>query len=143
MAHLASVDSLEKLKSSHWADRSLGMVRRQARLLRDRIESKQTALIRQSATIAASVALVGLILGLLMPQLAAAVQSAWAGSWMMLTAGRSLMAIHMPEIDLTWLDAPEHFLWAIGLITILGIIVQWSASKRKSDQKNKAASAST
>jgi len=76
-------------------------------------------------------ALIGLLLGLIWPYTAASVQSAVAGSVLMLFSSFSLLAQLMPE-HLGWLPAtPNRVLMCLGLITIVGLALQWIFFARK------------
>lgn len=79
-------------------------------------------------------AIAGLGLGLIGPYTAASVQSAVAGSVLMLFASFSLLAQLMPE-HLGWLPAtPRSLLVCLGLITALGLVIQWTLFARKADK---------
>jgi len=77
---------------------------------------------------------IGLLLGLIWPYVAASVQSAVAGSVLMLFSSFSLLAQLMPE-HLSWLPAtPRGVLAALGLITAVGLVLQWTFFLRKADK---------
>jgi len=79
-------------------------------------------------------AVIGLLLGLIWPYAAASVQSAMAGSVLMLFSSFSLLAQMMPE-NLNWLPAtPRGVLICLGLITTVGLVLQWTFFARKSDK---------
>ena len=79
-------------------------------------------------------AVVGLLLGLIGPYKAASIQSAVAGSVLILFSLFSLLAQLMPE-HLDWLPAtPRGVLICLGLITAAGLAVQWTIFKRKADK---------
>jgi hypothetical protein len=79
-------------------------------------------------------AAVGLLLGLLAPYRAASVQSAVAGAVLILFSSFSLLAQLMPE-HLTWLPAtPRGVLICLGLITAVGLALQWTIFARKTDK---------
>lgn len=138
----ASSDSPANHRSSDWSDRLMPMIRRQAAIWHHRLETPMPTSWKHPAAITAGVALLGLSIGLLMPRFAASVQSTWAGGWMVLTATRELIAVHAQPIDLSWLHSSDHWLVALGLITILGVIVQCSIGRPKTDQKDKATAGS-
>ncbi len=78
-------------------------------------------------------AVVGLLLGLIGPYTAASVQSAVTGSVLMLFSAFSLLAQLMPD-HLSWLPAtPRGVLVCLGLITVLGMVLQWTFFGRKTD----------
>lgn len=79
-------------------------------------------------------AVIGLILGLIMPYTAASVESALAGSLLMLLAGRALLDAHWPT-GAGWLpQTPRGLLACLGLITVLGVFVQWTLFRRRADR---------
>lgn len=77
---------------------------------------------------------IGLLIGLIGPYLAASLQSAAAGSILMLFSSFSLLAQLMPE-HLHWLPAsPRGVLICLGLITIIGLVLQWTFFGEKADK---------
>ncbi len=77
---------------------------------------------------------IGLLIGLIGPYLAASIQSATAGSILMLFSSFSLLAQLMPE-HLHWLPAsPRGVLICLGLITIIGLVLQWTFFAEKADK---------
>lgn len=79
-------------------------------------------------------AAVGLLIGLIWPYLAASIQSSAAGSVLMLFSSFSLLAQLMPE-HLGWLPAsPRGVLVCLGLITVVGMGLQWTFFARKTDK---------
>lgn len=79
-------------------------------------------------------AVIGLLLGLIGPYKAASVQSAVAGSVLILFSSFSLLAQLMPE-HLDWLPAtPRRVLICLSLITAAGLALQWTIFKRKTDK---------
>jgi hypothetical protein len=79
-------------------------------------------------------AVIGLLVGLIGPYLAASVQSAAAGSVLMLFSTFSLLAQLMPE-HLSWLPAsPRGVLISLGLITFIGLVLQWTFFAGKADK---------
>lgn len=76
----------------------------------------------------------GLLIGLVGPYLAASLQSAVAGSVLMLFSSFSLLAQLMPE-HLSWLPAsPRGVLVCLGLTTIIGLGLQWMFFAGKADK---------
>lgn len=77
---------------------------------------------------------VGLVLGMVLPLLAAAIQSALVGSMLILFSGQTLLLKFAPAaagiLPHTW----RGILLSLGLITLLGILIQWSLRKRKADE---------
>ncbi len=79
-------------------------------------------------------AAIGLLIGLVGPYFAASVQSAVAGSVLMLFSSFSLLAQLMPE-HLGWLPAtPRAVLTCLGLITLVGLVLQWMFFAGKADK---------
>ena len=79
-------------------------------------------------------AAIGLLIGLIGPYFAASVQSAAAGSVLMLFSSFSLLAQLMPE-HLGWLPAsPREVLVCLGLITVIGLFLQWMFFAGKADK---------
>jgi hypothetical protein len=77
---------------------------------------------------------IGLLIGLIGPYLAASLQSAAAGSVLMLFSSFSLLAQLMPE-HLSWLPAsPRGVLICLGLITAIGLALQWMFFAGKADK---------
>ena len=79
-------------------------------------------------------AVIGLLLGLIGPYKAASVQSAVAGAVLVLFSCFSLLAQFLPE-QRDWLPAsPRWVLFFLGLITAVGLALQWTIFKRKTDK---------
>lgn len=78
-------------------------------------------------------ALVGLVLGLVMPMVAASLQSAMIGSVLILFAGRTLLLKYVPGAGGVLPDNWRGVLLSLGLITVLGVLIQWTLRKKKSD----------
>lgn len=90
---------------------------------------------RMIAMLGAAVgALAGLLLGLLVPHISAAVQSSLAGSVMMyfgaVSAARRLLGDAPPFLP----DTPRGELAIIGLITVLGVLLQWTVFRKRTDK---------
>ena len=78
-------------------------------------------------------AVLGLVLGLAMPMLMASVQSALIGSVLICVAGRSLLLQQLPSAESMMPGSWRGALLTVGLITLLGVLVQWTLRRRKSD----------
>jgi len=77
---------------------------------------------------------IGLLIGLIGPYFAASIQSATAGSILILFSSFSLLAQLMPE-HLHWLPAsPRGVLICLGLITLIGLALQWTFFAEKADK---------
>jgi hypothetical protein len=79
-------------------------------------------------------ALVGFLLGLIRPKLAAALMATLLGGVMIVLAGERLLAVNAPDFYASLPGGPRVTLAAVGLITILGLGLQWTFSKRKADK---------
>jgi len=90
--------------------------------------------LRTSAMLAMGAGLLsGLIFGLLKPHLGAALQSALVGS-MLLTLSLSHALLIMLGEDANIPRGPRVFVAAVGLITIAGVLVQWTILRGKADR---------
>jgi len=77
---------------------------------------------------------IGLLLGLVGPYKAASIQSAVAGAVLILFSSFSLLAQLMPE-RADWLPAtPRGVLICLGLITTIGVALQWTIFARETDK---------
>jgi len=91
---------------------------------------------RSTVTVAAATgALAGLLIGLLLPYVAASLQSALVGAVLLFYCGLALAHVWMPD---TMARLPEYSvrvpLLAIGLITLVGVGIQWTLSGRRADR---------
>ena len=78
---------------------------------------------------------VGLLLGLIYPYPSAAVESSLIGSLLALFGLHALLAIHLPS-SLRWLPQnPRATVALLGLITLLGALVQWTILRSKTDTR--------
>ncbi|MEM8739677.1 MAG: hypothetical protein AAGG38_14535 [Planctomycetota bacterium] len=77
---------------------------------------------------------VGLILGLVLPTLAASLQTALVGSVLILFAGRGLLLSYAPGVDGVLPDTWRGVLLSVGLITLLGVLIQWRMRQKKDDE---------
>lgn len=76
----------------------------------------------------------GLLLGLMLPNMAASVESALVGAILMFYPGRELLARLAPD-QTGWLPhTPRATLVALGLITLLGVLIQWTLLRRRTDK---------
>lgn len=80
-------------------------------------------------------ALAGLLWGLLLPYMAAALESAIVGALLMLVSGVNLLAGHEATAEYAhWLGAgPRRWVIVLGLITIFGAVLQWIVLRKKAD----------
>ena len=89
----------------------------------EELEEESRWAIRLTALIGAAA---GLLLGLIAPYTAAAVQTALAGSLLIYLPGRALLARYAPDTA-TWLpETARATLLMLGLITLIGVLLQWA-----------------
>ncbi|MEM1353555.1 MAG: hypothetical protein AAGC44_07420 [Planctomycetota bacterium] len=80
-------------------------------------------------------ALVGLLIGIIMPKHAAALQSAMVGAVLIFVPGRELVVGWAPEGFANWMPvSPRGTLLALGLITLLGFCLQWTLYLKPDDK---------
>jgi hypothetical protein len=76
-------------------------------------------------------ALLGLLLGLVVPFWATALESAVAGAMLMFFPGRALLAHWFPD-QAAWLpDSPRMVLLALVVLTLIGVWLQYLLSGKK------------
>ncbi|MEM1027184.1 MAG: hypothetical protein AAGJ38_03790 [Planctomycetota bacterium] len=78
-------------------------------------------------------AVVGLLLGLILPGVAASLQTAMVGALLILFAGRTLMLKYVPGSEALLPGSWRGVLLTLGLITLLGVLIQWTLRKKKDD----------
>lgn len=78
-------------------------------------------------------AVVGLLLGLILPTVAASLQTAMVGALLILFAGRTLLLKYVPGSDGLMPGSWRGVLLSLGLITLLGVLIQWTLRKKKDD----------
>lgn len=89
---------------------------------------------RELVAIASVAGLAGLVLGLILPNLAASVQSAFLGSLLMLGCAGGLIRAHWHERASSLIpDSSRTLLIVLGLITLSGVLIQWTIWRRKAD----------
>lgn len=76
----------------------------------------------------------GLLLGLLLPWVAASLESALVGAILLVLAGRQLVVMHAPDAAGWFPQSPRALLLWLGLITVLGFAIQWTLSARRTDK---------
>ena len=77
--------------------------------------------------------LVGLLGGLIFPKIAASFQSALVGASLVLASASELIRIHVDSSPTWWPSRPDVMLMLTGLITLLGVLLQWTFFRRKAD----------
>jgi len=80
-------------------------------------------------------ALLGLLLGMLMPVRAAILQTAFVGGVLAFVPGREIVVGWLPDAAPFLPASPRGALLAIGLITLLGVLLQWTLFFRKVDKE--------
>ena len=75
----------------------------------------------------------GLVLGFAMPYLLASAQSALVGAVLIGFAGRLLLLLHVPGSASMMPQSWRGVILTLGLITLLGVLVQWTLRRRKAD----------
>ncbi|MEE9211309.1 MAG: DUF4203 domain-containing protein [Phycisphaeraceae bacterium] len=75
----------------------------------------------------------GLLLGLILPYLAASFQSALVGAVLIVYGGLPLIAANAPQMYSSLPTTTRLRLLTVGLITILGVAIQWTLFKHKAD----------
>ncbi|MEM9419836.1 MAG: hypothetical protein AAGA25_12420 [Planctomycetota bacterium] len=78
-------------------------------------------------------AAVGLVLGLILPSVAASLQTAMVGALLILFAGRTLLLKYVPGSEGFMPGSWRAVLLSLGLITLLGVLIQWTLRKKKDD----------
>lgn len=77
---------------------------------------------------------VGFVVGLFLPLTAAAIQSSLLGGAAMLFSGWQLLRLYAPDTAGRIPHGPRLVALVLGLITILGVLLQWTLSRRKADK---------
>lgn len=80
----------------------------------------------------------GVVLGLAAPLVAAAIQSALIGAVLVFTAARGLILSFAPGMAGVLPAEWRGVLLSIGLITLLGLLIQWALRRREADVPGKA-----
>ncbi|MEM1107144.1 MAG: hypothetical protein AAGH99_00450 [Planctomycetota bacterium] len=78
-------------------------------------------------------AVIGLVLGLILPAVAASLQTAMVGSVLILFAGRTLLLRYVPGAEGLMPGSWRGVLLSLGLITLLGVLIQWTMRKKTDD----------
>lgn len=80
----------------------------------------------------------GVVLGLAAPLVAAAIQSALIGAVLVFTAARGLILSFAPGMAGVLPAEWRGVLLTVGLITLLGLLIQWALRRREADVPGKA-----
>ncbi|WP_432800186.1 hypothetical protein [Poriferisphaera sp. WC338] len=78
--------------------------------------------------------LIGLLFGLIVPYIAAAVESALVGALLMMFASVNLVTVYVPGYGGYVPSGPRSFLLFLGLITVVGVLIQWIIFRRRADK---------
>ena len=79
-------------------------------------------------------ALIGLLFGLIAPYVAAAVESALVGALLMMFACANLVGVYLPDYGGYLPSGTRSFLVFLGLITVVGVLIQWMIFRKKADK---------
>lgn len=79
-------------------------------------------------------AAVGLLLGMVLPKVSAALQTALAGALLVYFGAMGLARWQLGEDSTVLPDSARGAVVAIGLITLLGTVIQWTLSRRQADK---------
>ena len=90
---------------------------------------------RRNMTITLAIAgLAGALLGFVLPYFSASIQTALVGGAMILSSLRGLLAQYAPD-QTSWLPSePRSLLITLGLITLIGVIIQWTLFRSAADK---------
>ena len=99
-------------------------------------QSQQSAGVRTIGLAMLIGAGVGFLLGFVLPNHAAAMQSAIVGAVLIVIPGRELLVSHLPATRQWIPDTARWTLITIGLITIIGLSVQWTLYLRRDDKQD-------
>ncbi|MHB1156508.1 MAG: hypothetical protein ACYC26_06680 [Phycisphaerales bacterium] len=118
-------------------DRMVEAVKRLTGELRDWWEQSVSASLRWSALAGGlMMAIAGLMLGLLMPELGASVVASISGAMLMTAAAARLGGRYVPSMS-EWLpDSPRRLLIALVVLTAVGALIQWTILRRKADKSD-------
>ncbi|MFA7235357.1 MAG: hypothetical protein WC058_00715 [Phycisphaeraceae bacterium] len=116
-------------------DRMVEAVKRLTGELRDWWEQSVSASLRWSALAGGlMMAIAGLMLGLLMPELGASVVASISGATLMTAAALRLGGRYVPSMS-EWLpDSPRRLLIALAVLAAVGALIQWTILRRKADK---------
>ncbi|QQE11865.1 hypothetical protein JD969_20705 [Planctomycetota bacterium] len=79
-------------------------------------------------------ALIGLLFGLIAPYWAASFESALVGAILMLLPGMNLAEVYIPAVEPYLPNSPRSILVFLGLITIIGVLIQWTIFRKSADK---------
>jgi hypothetical protein len=119
-----------------WGDRVRSVWRQQWEDRRAAWEEQGTLRQRIILGLALGALLVGFVLGLVRPKVAASLETALIGSAFIFFAGGRLLALYWPQASDRLPVGARGIVVAVGLITALGVWVQWTVSRRKADKSS-------
>jgi hypothetical protein len=74
-----------------------------------------------------------LVLGVVLPVAMVTVAAAWLGGWVVVLAGGVLLVLLWPAGEAYLPGGQLAWVAMVGLITVLGVGLQWTVLRRKSD----------
>ncbi|MEM7682068.1 MAG: hypothetical protein AAF288_08930 [Planctomycetota bacterium] len=77
----------------------------------------------------------GLLLGLAMPKTMAGLLASAVGGAILYFAGREAAVRQWPDVAEQWPTSPRATVVMLGLITVLGVLLQWALRRRRSDDR--------
>lgn len=134
-ASLASADAILEEQGAQTLEALKGVVFENVEQLRQWWEQNTTAAQRMAVWGMIGGALVGLLFGIIVPNHAAALQSAMVGAVLIFVPGRELVVGWAPASYASWMPvSPRGTLLALGLITALGFVLQWTLYLKPDDK---------
>lgn len=130
--------SLPLIDRARLADDIHGVYTQQAEEIRlwwSELPTPSRRVLQLGAAIGASC---GVVLGLAAPLVAAAIQTALVGAMLIFTAARGLILTFAPGMAGVLPGEWRGVLLTIGLITLLGLLIQWALRRRAADGPGKA-----
>ncbi len=115
-------------------DRLAGIYKQQADEVRAWWDGLETGGRRLVVTSAGLGGVVGFVVGLFAPLTAAALESSLLGAAAMVLAGWQLLRLYSPDTADHLPHGPRVAALTLSLITLLGVLLQWTLSRRKADK---------
>lgn len=134
-----TVDQVDDIVESDNAPQQLAKVIRRVvgrtyRYVDSRWERLSPGIRQTITTVAMGAGLLGLIAGLLLPRIAGAFQTSLVGGVLILGATKQLLLAHVESAGRWAVLEPKPHLVAVGLITAIGLVLQWTLSRSKTDK---------
>ena len=134
-ASLASADAILEEQGAQAIEALKGVAFDNVEQLKQWWEQNTTAQQRMAGWGMIGGALVGLLIGIIVPKHAAALQCAMVGAVLSFVPGRELVVGWAPPSYAGWLPvSPQGTLLALGLITALGLALQWTLYLKTDDK---------